>query len=178
MRTVCCVLTKDRASSRREMPWTLFASTCPRERRYRRNAMELKISIVTCSDTRDLLQDEPELHSRNLSRHRAGRSPHMWSCATTSARLVMPLWKLPMSATPMSCSPAAARGFRCEMCARGDACRLRPRCAGYCRDNPCVLDDQDAPRHALTRYLHATRSYTCRKLSRFYEGRLAKAGRP
>ena len=56
--TVCCVLTKGRVSSRREMPWTLCASICLRERCYRRNAMELKISIVTCSDTRDLAQDE------------------------------------------------------------------------------------------------------------------------
>ena len=68
-------------------------------------------SKITCT-MREL---KNRIGEGNLSRHRAGRSPHMWSCATTSARSVMPLWKPPMSATPMSCSPAAARGFRCAM---------------------------------------------------------------
>ena len=43
--------------------------------------MELKISIVTCSDTRDLAQDEAGAALEELIEAQDGRSPHMWSCA-------------------------------------------------------------------------------------------------
>lgn len=77
--------------------------------------MELKISIVTCSDTRDLAQDEAGAALEELIVAQGWTVASHVVVRETSARLVMPLRKPPMSATPMSCLPAAARGFRCAM---------------------------------------------------------------
>ena len=133
--------------------------------------MELKISIVTCSDTRDLAQDEAgaaleeliEAQGWTVASHVVVRDDvsEIGDAIVESADECHANVVLTCGGTGLS---------------RGDAFRLRPRCAGYCRGNSCLLHDQDAPRHALARYLHATRSYTCRKLSRFYEGRPRKLG--
>lgn len=77
--------------------------------------MELKISIVTCSDTRDLAQDEAGAALEELIEAQGWTVASHVVVRATSARLVMPSWRPPMSVTPMSCSPAAARGFRCAM---------------------------------------------------------------
>ena len=75
--------------------------------------MELKISIVTCSDTRDLAQDEAGAALEELIEAQG------WTVAS-------------------------------HVVVRDDGSEIG--------------------------YLHATRSYTCRKLSRFYEGRPRKLG--
>lgn len=73
--------------------------------------MELKISIVTCSDTRDLLQDEAGAALEELIEAQGWTVASHVVVRATSARSVMPLWKPPMSATPMSCSPAGGTGL-------------------------------------------------------------------
>lgn len=139
--------------------------------------MELKISIVTCSDTRDLAQDEAGATLEELI------GAQGWTVASHVVVRddVSEIGDAIVEAADechanvvLTCGGTGLSMQRCD--ARGDACRLRPRCAGYCRGNPCVLHDQDASRYALARYLHATRSYTCRKLSRFYESRPRKLG--
>lgn len=75
--------------------------------------MELKISIVTCSDTRDLAQDEAGAVLEELIAAQGWMVASHTVCMTMLTRSVLPLWLRPTIARPTWSSPAAARGFRC-----------------------------------------------------------------
>ena len=136
--------------------------------------MELKISIVTCSDTRDLAQDEAGAALEELivaqgwtvASHVVVRDDvsEIGDAIVEAADECHANVVLTCGGTGLSMrdvTPEATRSV-CDRDVPGIAEAIR--------------DDQDAPRHALACYLHATRSYTCRKLSRFYEGRPRKLG--
>ena len=73
--------------------------------------MELKISIVTCSDTRDLAQDEAGAALEELIVAQGWTVASHVIVRDDVSEIGDAI--APMSATPMSCSPAAVRGFRC-----------------------------------------------------------------
>ena len=77
--------------------------------------MELKISIVTCSDTRDLAQDEAGAALEELIEAQGWTVASHVVVRDDVSEIGDAIVEPPMSATPMSCSPAAARGFRCAM---------------------------------------------------------------
>ena len=165
-----------RAILSRATSWMSSVSICPRAPCCRRNAMELKISIVTCSDTRDLAQDEAGAVLEELIAAQGWMVASHTVCMTMLTRSVLPLWLRPTIARP-TCHHLRRHGaFDARRDARGDACRLRPRCAGYCRGDPCILYDQDAPCHAFARRVHAAWGCACHQLSGIHEGGSRKLG--
>ena len=125
--------------------------------------MELKISIVTCSDTRDLAQDEAGAALEELIEAQG------W---TVASHVVV---RDDVSEIGDAIVEAADECHaNVVLTCGGTGLSMRDVTPEATR---AVLEREiPAPRHALACYLHATRSYTCRKLSRFYEGRPRKLG--